>query len=181
MKRSAIAAAAGCMIAVGAWAGAAWACTAVASVDVEGRSGAPGSKQVVKGLAFGDGEVELRWNAPDGALLAKATGPAFSVPVTIPESAPGVYYLVGVQRDAGGKVWKAPASFEVLAPGDVAAQPSSVNAGAGLAASSAADRGTSPLALGVGLLVAGAVVLVAGITVVQVRVRRRAPAVVDAR
>lgn len=180
MKRSAIAAATGCLIAVVAWAGVAWACTAVASVDIEGRSGAPGSRQMVRGLKFEAGPVELRWNAVDGPLAATATGPRFSVPVAIPENARGVLFLVAVQHRPNGKVWQAPDSFEVLAPGESPSTPQA-EVGPSIADTRPEGRTTGSLmALGAGLLSIGGVVLV-GAMVAVAQVRRRSTAILDAR
>ncbi|HET7489640.1 MAG TPA: hypothetical protein VFJ85_17060 [Acidimicrobiales bacterium] len=79
----------------------AWACTGHPgelhfSVD----AAAPGESVMVTGSLYGGfydtsnvlvnaETVELHWGAPDGPILATATGPSFAVPITIPEAAAG--------------------------------------------------------------------------------------------
>lgn len=55
-------------------------------------------------LGFDPGKAEIRWNAVDGELLASPNGPDFSVPVVIPRTAEGLYYLVVVARSPGGEI-----------------------------------------------------------------------------
>lgn len=101
--------------------GAAWACVPQArlvSIDPSS-SGPPGSVVTVEGLAFDPGPAEVRWNASDGPRLATTTGPDFSVPVTIPTAAAGLYSIVVLSRAPDGSVGNAgSAAFEVTRPGD---------------------------------------------------------------
>lgn len=88
-------------------------------VTVEPRSSGPtGSTVNVVGLGFDESTVEVRWNAVDGPELAEATGPRFSVPVTIPSSPEGLYGIVVLSRAADGVVQSsATTGFYVSAPG----------------------------------------------------------------
>lgn len=101
----------------------AWACTEQAAISLAPRSGPPGSTVTVSGSAFRSGPVEIRWHAPDGALLGTATGPQPVARVTIPANAsPQVYYMVAVQRGANGTISaKASDAFRVTAPASVQA------------------------------------------------------------
>lgn len=103
-SRAALVGAATAVAAVLGVAGAAWACTNAATVSVAPGEGRPGSTVTVEGDRF-DGTVEIRWSAGD-RLLARTSGPSFSVAVQIPaDAAPGTtYYIVGTGRMADGKV-----------------------------------------------------------------------------
>lgn len=51
------------------------------------------------------GPVEIYFNGSSGRPLVTATGPSFTVNVTIPKVAPGTYYyLTAIARDASGNV-----------------------------------------------------------------------------
>jgi hypothetical protein len=79
-------------------------------------SGPPGTRVTVAGTGFSDDRTELRWNGQDGPLLGTATGPEFSVPVTIPEAPGGLYSLVAVLRSPDGSIGNAVrASFQITA------------------------------------------------------------------
>lgn len=83
--------------------GLAWACTPSAYLNpLEPSQGAQGTRVTVTGAKFEPREVEIRWNGREGAMLGTASGPSFSVQVTIPAAADGVYYVTAVQRVAGG-------------------------------------------------------------------------------
>ena len=174
-KRSGIVALVGSIAAVVAWAGVAWACTAVAEVEIVGDAGRPGSQTVVKGRLFESGPVQLRWNSKDGPLLATATGPEFVMPVTIPDVPAGVSHIVGVQRDSEGTLWNVPGAYQVLAPGESASGSSAAAAGSSLSDRPAASGGDSSTVAGIGLLSVGLAVLAAACAAAQVR-RRRATA-----
>ncbi|MGH9152218.1 MAG: hypothetical protein ACRD03_07460, partial [Acidimicrobiales bacterium] len=76
----------------------AWACTPSAHlVPISPATGEVGSRITVAGRAFHAAEVAIHWGGADGPLLATATGPSFSVPVTVPPAAPGVYLVVAIQ------------------------------------------------------------------------------------
>lgn len=91
------------LVAVGlGCASVAFACsTTTVQITSGSASGTVGSQYQVSGEAFGSsqyGPVEIRWNSITGNQLASAPGPSFSVPVTIPKVAPGLYYIVAVQH-----------------------------------------------------------------------------------
>lgn len=98
-----------------AWAAAAWACFPLPLVTVAPQaSGAAGDEVTVNGVDLGAGAIELRWNALDGALLGRGSGPNFSIPVTIPDAPDGVYVIVALTREANGSVGvKAAAEFQI--------------------------------------------------------------------
>lgn len=95
-----------------------WACVPqpiITSVQPQA-SGAPGIRVTVVGENFEPVPVEIRWNATDGPLLGKATGPTFSVAVQIPEGEPGLYTLIALSRQtSGGVIGTARAAFQVTA------------------------------------------------------------------
>lgn len=64
-------------------------------------SGPVGSQLVASGYSI-VGRAEVRWNALDGPLLATATGPTFVVSLTVPDSQPGLYTIVLLERGANG-------------------------------------------------------------------------------
>lgn len=163
-------------------AGLAWACTAqprILSVSPVAEAPSPtagpstqGAKEVdVRGASVGaQAPVEIRWNAATGPIIGVATADAdgnFAATATIPDVAPGVYYLVA----AAGDVGIARAAYEVTAP----ASPSS-SASAGPADLWATSPATAPsagpgLMLGTGLLAVGVVALFSGFTVAALRRR----------
>lgn len=97
----------------------AWACTPSAYIAIGPGSGAPGSSATVTGKGFVPGPVDIRWN---GAALATATGPSFSVDVTIPSASPGVYYIQATATAEGTVAGQASRAFRVSgAPAGVAA------------------------------------------------------------
>ncbi len=82
-------------------------------------SGPPGAEITVNARTIND-RAEIRWNAPDGPLLGTATGPAFSVPITIPDVPRGLYTLVVIERQPdGGLGSSGTAAVAVIEPGDV--------------------------------------------------------------
>ncbi len=145
----------------------AWACTA--QVNVMGPlSGAPGSEVTVKGgAAPANGQVFILWNALDGQRLATAdTNGAgdFSATVTVPEVAPGVYFMVIAGEDRSEGV--ARMAFEVTPA--AGAQPI-LQPVAELATAGANQSSDAGLAAGAVLLAVGLVALFSGITVAAVR------------
>ena len=92
----------------------AWACTPKSYIDFSATSGHPGDTVAVTGKGFVSGPVEIHWNGATGPVLATAAGPDFTVKITIPQVAPGVYYPHGVARDADGQITgDAPRAFQV--------------------------------------------------------------------
>ncbi|MBW3643424.1 MAG: hypothetical protein KY447_10970 [Actinobacteria bacterium] len=80
----------------------------------------------VAALGFDPGRAEVRWNAGDGELLGTANGPDFSVGVTIPQVAEGLYHVVVLARSPGGEIGNtSTVSFEVTGEAGAAAGASS--------------------------------------------------------
>jgi hypothetical protein len=132
----------------------AWACVPLGDITLQPRSsGTPGAQLTVVGANF-EQNVELRWNAVDGPLLASAPKPSFSVPITLPDVADGLYVIVAVERGPGGVA------------GNIARAPVQVARGATptattIAAKTTARASSSTSAFAVTLGVAGALALLA--------------------
>lgn len=159
------------------WGGVAFACSPQPAVySLVPESAAPGETVEVRGQAVRSASpVEIRWNGVKGDLLATtipAGGGMFSVPVRIPDVAPGIYSMVAVTVDDG----VARIAFEATAPaGTTAAAAAPAQLWPSLdAAPSSAPASSGPNAFGVALLGIGLVGLFAGSTVAVAR-RRRAP------
>lgn len=157
----------------------AWACTAFTTLSGP-KSGVAESQVTVEGESLireadADKEVELRWNGVEGPLLAEITTNgrgAMEAAVTIPDTAPGIYFIVAVAEDRG----VARMSFEVMpSPGNPApvVDPLTEVATADGLGSPAADQPDFSVLLGVALLSVG-LVLLAGGTAVLVSNRRKA-------
>lgn len=104
-------------------ASAAWACSA--STEIKVTSG-PGPVTVTGERFIDRMPVEIRWNSASGKLLATASGPSFSLPVSPPENAAsGIYSIVAIQRDPtdGAVVTKAAAPFEIATTAGAEATP----------------------------------------------------------
>jgi hypothetical protein len=130
-------------------AGGAWACVTLPHIALSPRaSGAPGAQLTVEGADF-EQHVELRWNAVDGPLLASGPSPTFSVPVTLPDVADGLYTLVAVERGPGGVA------------GNIARTPVQVTRGAATTPTTVkpATRSSSSNAFAVTVGIAGAIAL----------------------
>lgn len=171
----------------------AWACTPQAEVaPLVVQSGAPGTRVPVTGLAAKPGPIQVRWNSPKGPVLGTGvaaitpTGLNFATEVTIPEAAPGVYYLVVNTNDGG----TARAAFEVLSPNAAAPTaaaptpalvPGTEALWDGLGNSSpvagpetsVGSPGGSGMAVGAGMAAVGLVGMFAGFTTVALRRQRR--------
>lgn len=105
-----------------AWA---WACVPQANlVTLQPRSSGPaGSEVTVSGVNLDRGEAEIRWNAVDGPLLAKAQGPNLEVPVKIPDAAAGLYLVVVLSRQPSGVLGNTVTTpFQVLPPAGAGGQ-----------------------------------------------------------
>jgi len=105
----------------------AWACTPQAHMQIIPPAFGPAGTQVAVtgGTAYGSAPVEVRWNSPDGPVLASvqsltATQGVFHAQVTIPVVSPDVYYLVAVVQGRG----VARAAYEVTTAEDSAEQTS---------------------------------------------------------
>lgn len=96
----------------------AWACVPQASLSLNPTSGPAGSAVNARASGFTAGQpVEIRWGSKTGPVLKTSTGPSFTVPITIPAVAPGVYYVsaaeTGEHRDHSATI----AAFRVTVPG----------------------------------------------------------------
>ena len=91
----------------------AWACTPQASIGIDVSTGNPGTQVQVTGAEFADGgPVQITWNG--GQVLATATGPEFSVPITIPAAPAETHTIVAVGFEQNGRaVGRARASFTI--------------------------------------------------------------------
>jgi len=110
----------------------AWACTGQPQVFLlTPQTGPSGVEVTVAGQMIAQGPVEIRWSGKgisEGLKLADSfAGPNadFSVPVRIPQSAPGVYYIT---VEAGDRSI-ARATFEVTGETPVSAGPAGATAG----------------------------------------------------
>lgn len=85
-------------------AAAAWACTGLASIATDPRSGLAGQTVKVYGDVFREGPIEIRWNSSEGPVLAETTGPGFTAKITIPEAGPGEHIVMALQRAEDGTI-----------------------------------------------------------------------------
>lgn len=93
------------LLALSIGAAQALACVPMPYVLIQPRaSGPPGTTVDVVGSNFETEVTEVRWNALDGALLAKASGSSFSASVTIPDDPEGLYTVLAISRGAQGEV-----------------------------------------------------------------------------
>ena len=207
--RWAVSGAAGVVVLV---AGAAFACTNLATVNLSSPMGKPGDAITLTGTGFmanaaempmdgmvmdmGPGgmmgdltvrtPVTVRWNGPDGPVLSTAVpdrSGTISVLFTIPETQPGHYTVVAVQKNAQGyDVYGTPARAPLQVVG--AGQPAGAGVrGAGPEGAGGASTSPGILALTVGLGVLGVGLLSAGGVAATrtARARRGVPAQVDGR
>ena len=75
-------------------------------------NGPPGTQFVITGTGFADLPVEIRWGDLSGPVIARATGPAFSVTAEVPDSPPNSHPVLAVVTD-GTSVSTSSASFQV--------------------------------------------------------------------
>lgn len=94
----------GAMGVLAATAALAWACTPQSFINLNPTSARSGDTVTVTGKGFISGPVEIHWNGTNGPLLTTATGPSFTVNVTIPSTGPGTYYVQGVARTGDGAI-----------------------------------------------------------------------------
>lgn len=165
----------GVAVLVLAWASVAFACTVQPQVrySLLPESAEPGSAVMVEGRNLvTESPVEIRWDGVGGQVLAEATpvDGALSVPVQVPDVAPGVYSLMLVTENAGvGRT-----AFEVTgaagdAPAPVSAAQLWPSPTVGLVT---ANPAAGPSLAGVALLAVGLVGLFAGSAVAVTRRRR---------
>src|SRR5215218_3170720 len=96
----------------------AWACVPQGGVKLSSSSAMPLSKVSVEVTGFpADELVNLRWNAPDGPILASGTGPAFTKEVTVPDTNHGFCVVVARATDEHAEHSEARAVLEVLGSG----------------------------------------------------------------
>ncbi|MGH9226908.1 MAG: hypothetical protein ACRD2W_24695 [Acidimicrobiales bacterium] len=119
-------------VAVAMTAGAvAFACVPSARLGLSTATGRPGDSLIVSGANFSvpvnaTNPVQLRWNGLEGPLLAEVRpDPSgnFSLPVTVPDSAPGAYTVNALWMDEQGDTnngMLTRAVFEILVPGTTA-------------------------------------------------------------
>lgn len=157
----------------------AWACTVQPRVfSVFPETGAPATAVTLSGKAVpANSQLEVRWNSMDGQTVGTAVADEngqFSVPVIIPDVAPGSHYLL-LEAGAGGI-------------GRVALEVTSKEAAAVPAAQAVSASSWSPpktpispvagggagLVVGVALMSAGLVGLFGGVAAAAVSTRRRA-------
>ncbi len=177
MKRRTATVASVCAAAVGLVlvASTAWACTAF--LQLSGPREATSLSQVTvtgSGLA-GNKTVELRWNGAKGPVVGTARtadNGYFSTPVSVPDVAAGVYYVVATAEGTT----PARLALQVTAkPGAEPAQSAATQVlSTGSRATSPAPSSSGSSALGFQLLAAGLALTVIGIAVVGTGATRRA-------
>lgn len=105
----------------------AWACVPQPLVAIQPRASGPAGSQVTVQASAVNGDVELRWNGIQGPELGKATGPSFSLPVTIPQAPEGLYAIIAVERLADGSARSTGrAAFLVTGAGSPAPAPAAL-------------------------------------------------------
>lgn len=97
---STVAVVAGCL----SLAALAWACTPEATLQMTASSGAPGTPLTFTGSRFANGPVQIRMDSTTSAPIATATGPSFSVTITVPNTTPGYHVFGAVGEDSSGNV-----------------------------------------------------------------------------
>lgn len=138
-----------------------WACVPQPLVALLPRaSGPPGSRIIVQALAV-SGVQEVRWNSVEGTKLADAIGPSFSVEVTIPDVAEGLYSVVVLERRPDSSVGSTGrAAFLVTSAQDESSgEPAAARTSTTVAGTQRASSRNESAWAGVGGLVAGSAVL----------------------
>ena len=123
----------------------AWACSPQAGISISTNQGPPGTSINVTGTKFEEGgPVEIYWNGSGSSMLARATGPDFSVPVTIPNAPPDTYTVFAVGKSANGTVaGRASASFTIPGEDEPAPTPGATPSPGGRAESSPSSGTTT--------------------------------------
>jgi hypothetical protein len=161
-------------------ASSAWACTNLATLNLNQAAGTSGQSITVTGSSFkvatGDPiPVVLHWNGATGPALASVAPDAtgnISATITIPDAQPGFYTLVATQTVKGFDYYGTPAraAFQILAPGQHAAiTPNGIQGGT----VAPATTSTGAIALTVGLGVIGLALFGAGAGAFVKQARRR--------
>lgn len=157
-------------------AGSAWGCVPQARLVTlaPGSSGPAGSQVTVEGLAFDPGPVEVRWGASDGLKLGAATGPSFSVPVTIPDAPEGLHVIVVLSRNTDGSIGNAGTAAFQVTPAD-GARPGTAPAAQRDDAGSFVDDGDGAGVVALAVTGGGGLVLLGGLGGAALSRRRRPP------
>ena len=172
------------LVAIGTalFAAAAYACTALATLNLSTNSGPVGSNVVAKGAGFsgapGASPVVLHLDRADGPVLGQAVAQSesFTTSFTVPQTTPGQHVIVAVQKNARGEISygsPARAAFNVAGPG--AQAPSQPAAAAPPASPDSSGSSVPALAFTAVLGVVGLVLLAAG-SATAMRARREGPA-----
>lgn len=149
----------GSFVVVVAAAALAWACVPQPRLITIDPSpfGPPGTKVTINALGFDPGRAEIRWNSADGDLLGSAEGPDFSLAVSVPRVADGLYHVIVLARlPSGGIGNTAAVAFQVRSGRDIS--PASLPTA--LRTDKDTDRSVGPSWMAVALLAASAVGLV---------------------
>lgn len=151
----------------------AYACTNLASLNLETSTGAAGDQLTVSGSSFGaEPEVVLHWNSVEGQELASVTPDQagnITASITVPEDVqPGYYVVVATQTaEDGSQVFGGPAraAFQVLGPGGEAlsTQPAGPDQLAQFASSTGSTASAGMIALTAALGIIGLGLFGAGI------------------
>ncbi len=137
--------------------GHAWACVPQARLVVLSpmASGPAGARITVEGVGFDapPNTIDVRWNSATGPPLGVASGPTFSLDITIPSAEPGLYRIIVLSRGPDGNIGNTgAASFQVTG----AAPAASPAAEPGAASSVEAETNSvSPAPVLFGLAVGG--------------------------
>ncbi len=115
----------------------AWACSPQATVALTVDAGFDRSASTVRGSAFPSSPVKIHWGSATGQEIGSTQGPSFSIPITIPDAQPGVYYIVATTETADGTRFSPSTAFEVL-------DPNAPNASAGAASPSGQNSAPAP-------------------------------------
>lgn len=151
----------------------AYACTNLASLNLETATGAAGDRLDVTGSSFGaEPDVVLHWNSIEGQELATVTPDQagnVTASIRIPSDAqPGYYVIVATQvGEDGSQVFGGPAraAFQVLGPGGeaLATQPAGPDQLAQFATSSTSAASAGMIALTAALGIIGLGLFGAGV------------------
>lgn len=168
------------LMAVGiGWFGMAWACVAQPLLTVLPRASGPSASQVTVEAVEVNAKAEVRWNSTTGQVLGTSPeGAGFTMAVTIPPAAPGLYSLVLVTRAPdGGVAAVGRASFLVTgSDGSGPAEPAAADPDSPAAKADA--PGTSPAAK-TGFALLGAGLVTSGFVLARL-LRRRGPQPISA-